>query len=251
MELSIIIPTYNERENMGVLIPQLERSLKECWVKSEIIIVDDDSPDKTGAVAQKLNERYGNIVVVIRKHTKGIASAWYHGYNIARGRYIATMDADLCHKPKDLMCMYRLLKRHENEYDIVIGSRYIEGGRGMKNKNFVELTASRIAQIVTRVFLGMKGYDLTHSFRIFKKGVFHSVKKNLKNEGNVFLVEFIYSAWKKGYRIKEIPIDYGKRRYGITKLNVYKEGLRFFIVILFIFFKDRLFHGMMSDKIRV
>jgi dolichol-phosphate mannosyltransferase len=223
LELSIVIPTFNEKKNIDILIPSLEDTLKKHKINAEIIIVDDNSPDKTGEAAEKLNTEYKNIVVVVRTKERGIASAWFHGYNIARGGYIATMDADLCHRPEDLMKMYEQLPK----YDIVIGSRYMENGSGMKDKGMLHILASKVAQHVIKFFIGIKETDMTHSFRVFKRGVFHSIKNDLNSSGNVFLVMFLYLAVKKGYTIKEIPIKYGKREYGETKLNVYYEGARF------------------------
>ena len=222
-ELSVVIPTYNEKENIEILIPSLEDALQEQGIAAEIIIVDDNSPDKTGEAAKKLNETYNNIVVVVRTEEKGIASAWFHGYDIARGKYIATIDADLCHRPEDLVRMYRELPG----YDIVIGSRYIEQGSGMTGKSRVHILASKVAQYVIKFFIGINETDMTHSFRIFKRGVFQSIKNDLNTSGNVFLVMFLHLAVKKGYTIKEVPITYGKRKYGETKLNVYSESARF------------------------
>jgi dolichol-phosphate mannosyltransferase len=233
-ELSVVIPTFNERENVEILIPALEDMLEKHRITSEIIIVDDNSPDKTGEAAEKLNIKYKNITVVVRTKEKGIASAWFHGYSIARGDYIATMDADLCHRPEDLIKMYEQLPG----YDIVIGSRYMDEGSGMTGKSAIHIIASKVAQHVIKFFIGINETDMTHSFRVFKRGVFHSIKNELNTTGNVFLVMFLHLAAKKGYSIKEVPIEYGKRKYGKTKLNVYSEGARFMGTAVQIYIKN-------------
>ncbi|MBS3132950.1 polyprenol monophosphomannose synthase [Candidatus Woesearchaeota archaeon] len=237
MELSIVLPTYNERKNIEVLIPRIEQSLKRHSLKAEIIVVDDDSPDSTGEAARKLNKKYHNVVVMVRTGIKGIASAWLDGYGIARGKYIATMDADLCHNPEDLVRMCRKLP----EYDFVIGSRHMPGSGGMqKDKTFIQLLASRIARKISSLLIGLHFTDPTHSFRVFKRDVFYSVRGKVNSQGNYFLAEFLFYAVRAGYKVAEVPITYGKRGYGRTKLNVWKEGIRFLAKALKLFVRSRM-----------
>src|SRR3989338_1924093 len=159
MELSIVLPTYNERKNIELLIPEIEKTLKRRKVSAEIIVVDDSSPDGTAEAARSLNRKYGNIVVEVRKGSRGIASAWFRGYGIARGKYIATMDADLCHSPEDLMKMCEKLP----EYDFVIGSRHMSGSGGMEqDKGFIQLFASGVARKISSIQIGLHFTDPTH-----------------------------------------------------------------------------------------
>ena len=140
--LSVVLPTYNESGNIEILIPKIEETLTKYKVTGEIIVVDDDSPDGTAEVARKLNAGYGNVVVEVRKGARGIAGAWMRGYALAKGKYVATMDADLCHSPEDLMRMYAKFP----EFDFVIGSRHMPGSGGMQqDKTFIQLLASRVA----------------------------------------------------------------------------------------------------------
>lgn len=224
MDLSIVLPTYNERENIELVIPEIEQSLKKHKVSAEIIVVDDDSPDGTAEAARNLNKKYGNIAVEVRKGARGIAFAWLRGYEMARGKYIATMDADLCHSPEDLMKMYAKLPG----YDLVIGSRHMPGSGGMgQDKTFIQLLASRVARRISSVLIGLHFTDPTHSFRVFRREVFYAVKDKVRSQGNYFLAEFLFYAVRKGYKVAEVPITYRKRAYGRTKLNVWFEGIRF------------------------
>ncbi|MBI2664072.1 polyprenol monophosphomannose synthase [Candidatus Woesearchaeota archaeon] len=236
MELSIVLPTYNERKNIEILLPKIEQALQKHKAAAEIIVVDDSSPDNTAEAANAASKKYGNIVVVVRKNARGIASAWLHGYSIARGKYIATMDADLCHDPEDLMKLVRQLPK----YDFVIGSRYMQG-QGMKaDKSVLPILASRIAQNVANKMLGLHYSDPTHSFRVFKREVFDAVKHKVSSQGNYFLTEFLFYAVRNGFTVAEVPITYGRRAYGKTKLNVWKEGLRFFSKATALFITARL-----------
>ncbi len=239
-DLSVVVPTYNEKENILKLIPSLERSFKNNKVKGEIVIIDDDSKDKTADTARKLNKKYRNIVTIQRKKEKGLASAWFRGYCVARGEYIATIDADLCHSPKDLM---KILNKFP-KYDLVIGSRYMKGGSGMQDKSLISILASKLSQITIRLLLGIRQTDTTHSFRAFKKEVFNDIKDQLNVDGNVFQVALLYFTLKKNYKVTEVPITYGKREYGETKLNVVKEGFKFFTTSLSLFIK----YGMLKKK---
>jgi dolichol-phosphate mannosyltransferase len=234
-DVSVVVPTYNEKENILKLIPSLESSFKNNKVKGEIIIIDDDSKDETADTARKLNKKYRNIVTIQRKKEKGLASAWFRGYSVAQGDYIATIDADLCHTPKDLMKILRKFPK----YDLVIGSRYMKGGSGMQDKSIISILASKLAQTTTRLLLGIKQTDATHSFRVFKKEVFKNIKNQLDVDGNVFQIALLYFALKKNYKVTEVPITYGKREYGETKLNIIKEGLKFFTTLLSLFIKYR------------
>jgi len=219
MELSVIIPTYNEKKNIGALIPRIQAATK--GLDSEIIIVDDDSPDGTAAYSINLNKKYGNIVTIVRKSDRGLAPALIEGMSIASGRHILCMDADLVHDPKEIP---RMLS-HMQDHDVVIGSRYLKASR--TRRPFVRNVVSLGGQYVQRGLLGLKVLDTTNNYRMFKSKVFESVKDKLHTDGNVMLFEFVYHAAKQGYRIKEIPIEYVERVVGQSKLSIPRETYQF------------------------
>ncbi|MEW6040558.1 MAG: polyprenol monophosphomannose synthase [Elusimicrobiota bacterium] len=225
MELSVVIPTYNERENIKVLVPKIQSVFKENNIDGEIIIVDDNSTDGTKEEIYQLSRENKNVRIKIRGGKKSLSKSWMEGFEMAQKEIVVCIDADLCHDPK----YFPLMLEKMNKYDIVIGSRYLisTGQPKMEGKSFFPIFVSEVGQKITRFCTGFTQTDTSHSFRMFKKKVFEDIKNCLRYEGNVFLIEFLYFAVQKGYKVTEIPIIYGKRIYGKTKLSVLKEGLRY------------------------
>ena len=151
--LSIIIPTYNERENVQILIQEIQREFKFNSINGEIIIVDDNSPDGTGKFLENLKEKYKNLKVIHRKEKLGLSSAFLEGCKIAENNVLGVMDADLSHPPEKIHELYDPIKN--NQADFTIGSRYIEGGEiegwGLKRK-----IMSRVATLLARPFTNIK-----------------------------------------------------------------------------------------------
>jgi dolichol-phosphate mannosyltransferase len=144
------------------------------------------------------------------------------------------MDADLCHDPQDLPRMLEKIA----DCDMVIGSRYLASGvKLMQDKSRLAAGLSVISQSLSRLALGYSGTDMSHSFRMFHKSVFNAVKVDLRHEGNTFMVEFYFETARRGFRIAEIPIIYGKRVHGKTKLDIRKEGLRYLRLLGYILLK--------------
>jgi dolichol-phosphate mannosyltransferase len=224
-QLSVVIPTFNERRNMEILLADWATVLAERPEAVEIIIVDDDSPDGTAEAAAAFQDRIAGLRVERRRERRGIASAWVDGCELATGAYLSFMDGDLCHDPRDLLRLYDEC-RHRG-VDMVIGSRYLPEAAGMTEKSFVAILASRMAQIALRIVLGLEISDATHSFRVFRREVMARVGGRLRSGGNVWLAELSVWTLREGFRITEIPITYGKRIHGETKLGLGREGLRF------------------------
>jgi len=225
MDLSVVIPTLDERENVRVLLERLVPTLEASEIGAEVIVVDDDSADRTWETATELSERLGHIVVIRRRDRRGIASAWAEGCRASRGNFIAFMDGDLAHSPEDLVRIYQACVGEEQ--DVVIGSRYLPGAGGMRAKSKLAVVASKVAQSLTRAALGLEGTDVTHSFRVFRREVWSAIGDEIAGEGNVFLAEFVYLARAEGFSVAELPITYGRRLYGRTKLSLARETLRY------------------------
>lgn len=221
----MVIPTYNERANLEVLLDRLLPALEEEGISAEVVVVDDDSPDGTHAVAEAAARATGRVRAVRRTSERGIASALLEGCRRAEGRHVAFMDADLAHAPEDLVKLYRACR--DGDRDMVIGSRYLPGSRGMTGKSALARLASVVAQRLTRALLGVEGTDLTHSFRVFRREVVEAVRDDLAPAGLVFLAEFTYRARQRGFEVAEVPVAYGKREHGRTKLSLWREGLRY------------------------
>jgi dolichol-phosphate mannosyltransferase len=223
VELSVVLATFNEHNNISVLIDALQEQLK--GVDAEIIVVDDNSPDKTAEVAEKAGKKYGNVRVIVRKNESGLSTALLRGFEESKGRYILTMDSDLAHDPKVVPRMLSALRN--NETDFVIGSRYVKGST-VVGKPFIKSAASRVAQWIALLWLGMAVKDTTNNFRMFPRTMYNDLKGELNPDGNnIMLMEFVYRAAKHGYRIKELPTVYHERTKGVTKLRLGKEIARF------------------------
>ncbi len=233
-ELSVVIPTLNERGNLQILIPSILEVFRKNQIDGELIIVDDRSTD--GSFEFLSEQRYLNpfLKVIFREPPASESKALYEGFGAARKKVIVCIDADLCHNPEYFSAMLEKI----GEFDIVIGSRYMSGGSGvMEGKSIFAAYLSIFAQFITRFATGLKEHDTSHGFRMFKKEVFDAIKGKLKNEGNVFLIEFLYYAKRNGAKITEIPIQYGKRVYGSTKLKILREGLRYLRFIIKVSFQ--------------
>ncbi len=235
-ELSVVIPTFNEKANIEILVPQLIEVFDRRQIDGEIVIVDDSSTDGTRGVLKAFERDLACVHVIYRSPPNSLARSWYEGFSRASKVNTVCMDADLCHDPRYLPPMLDLM----DTCDIVIGSRYIEQGQhAMEGKSWHAIMASIIGQYLTRWATGIPARDTSHSFRMFRRQVFQSVRPHLTCEGNAFLVEFIFHAHLAGYRIGEMPIIYGKRIHGVTKLKVSKEGLRFLKLLARLFIARR------------
>jgi dolichol-phosphate mannosyltransferase len=229
--LSVVIPTFNECENLRILIPIIQEVFHQNAIDGEIVVVDDRSTDGSRELLEGLSKQYSNLVFRIRDGQPSIARAWFEGFELASKDTIVCIDGDLCHDPNYFPAMLSQLDSH----DLVIGSRYLDRSMMMKDKSWLASYVSFVGQFLTRLATGFHETDTSHSFRMFKKSVFERIKPKLKNEGNVFLIEFLIHAKRNGCRVAEIPIHYGKRIHGETKLRVFREGaryLRYIITIL-------------------
>lgn len=238
MKLSIVIPTYNEKENIELLIPQIEQLFYKKYNRNfEIIIVDDNSPDGTAQLAIKLNKKYGNIRVIKRKKRKGVGAALMEGYNKSKGDLILSTDADLSFDVND---MERLIAELNKGYDLVVGSRYLSQkdyetpDLQTKIKGFV----SKYGNIMVRLLSGLNIHDFSANFRIIKKNVWTKVK--ITDNTHSILLEMILKTKYKGYKVTEIPVKFKLRKYGKSKLILTKIAPNFFIKFILYIFKYRI-----------
>lgn len=230
-DLSVVIPTYKEANNIQLLVPDIENVIRKEGLRGEIVIVDDYSGDGIESVIAELCKTFHNINLIVRNGVRGLASAWHDGMEASRGKKIAIMDADLAHDACYLPQMFHALKNS----DMVIGSRYIKGHQVlMKDKSFLALCASLVGQVVIRIILGIQPTDISHSFRMFKREVFEELRNDLHCDGNMMMVEFTYKAIINSFRVSEIPVIYGERKFGETKLNLSKETINFFKGLIYL-----------------
>lgn len=215
---SILLPTYNEKENLPIIVWLIDKSMSENNHDYEIIIIDDGSPDGTLEAAKQLEKIYGSDKIVLRPREKklGLGTAYIHGIKHARGDFIIIMDADLSHHPKYIPLFIK--KQKEGNYDVVSGTRYIGDG-GVNGWDFKRKLISRGANYLTQVLLRPGASDLTGSFRLYKKDVLQNLVESCVSKGYVFQMEMIVRARKLGYKIGEVPITFVDRLYGESKLG--------------------------------
>lgn len=203
--VSIILPTYNEGENIITLIDALFGNIKQPL---EVIVVDDDSPDLTWKIAQECN-RGG--VKVIRRNERGLPSAIERGLKESQGDVVGWMDADMSMPPSALPEMLKSL----DQYDIAIGSRYVRGGKDARS--FFRVATSRIVNWFAQVLLGFDIKDYDSGFIVFKKNVLEIVPFPSKCGYGDYFIEFVFKCKKNGFRIKEVPYIFYDREKGASK----------------------------------
>ncbi|KTW27751.1 hypothetical protein T552_02190 [Pneumocystis carinii B80] len=215
---SIILPTYNERRNLAIITYFIRKVLDEGKMDWELIIVDDNSPDKTGEMGKKLIELYGKdrIILKTRPGKLGLGTAYVYGLEYCRGNFVIIMDADFSHHPKYIPEFIRFQK--EKSWDIVLGSRYIGGG-GVYGWDVKRKLVSLGANLLSKILLQHGVSDVTGSFRLYKKSVLEKIIADCKSKGYVFQMEIIVRAKKYGYSIGEVPITFVDRLYGESKLG--------------------------------
>nr|SVE80901.1 EOG090X0B9X [Daphnia magna] len=215
---SVLLPTYNEKENLPIIIWLLVKAFTESGDDFEIIVIDDGSPDGTLDVAKQLQTIYGDEKIVLRPREKklGLGTAYIHGIKHATGNFVVIMDADLSHHPKFIKEF--IGKQKEKDYDLVSGTRY-SGNGGVYGWDLKRKIISRGANYVTQVLLRPGASDLTGSFRLYKKEVLEKLVQSCKSKGYVFQMEMIIRARQFGFTIGEVPISFVDRVYGESKLG--------------------------------
>jgi len=215
---SILLPTYNERENLPIIVWLIVKYLDEKY-PFEIIIIDDGSPDGTLEVAKDLQRIYGEekIVLAPREKKLGLGTAYIHGIKHASGNFVIIMDADLSHHPKFIEKMIAL--QSEKNYDVVSGTRYSGKEAGVYGWDLKRKIISRGANLLTQIMLRPNASDLTGSFRLYKKSVLQTLVESCVSKGYVFQMEMIVRARQNGFTIGEVPISFVDRVYGESKLG--------------------------------
>ena len=214
MEKLIIVPTYNEREN---IVPLLEQ-LMALPYGLDVLVVDDNSPDGTAALVEEMMRREPRIHLLSRAGKLGLGSAYREGFRYALehgAEYIFEMDADFSHDPEAIGDFLSAAR----EADVVLGSRYLNGVR-VVNWPLNRLILSRAANVYTRVITGLPVHDATGGFKCFRRRALEGIRLDrVRSDGYAFQIEVTYKCWKRGFRIKEIPIVFVDRRAGVSKMD--------------------------------
>ncbi|MGX5817278.1 polyprenol monophosphomannose synthase [Chitinophaga lutea] len=225
MEKLVIIPTYNEKDNIRQIIGAVF-SLEQGF---HVLIVDDGSPDGTGRIVKELQEQHpGRLFLEERSGKLGLGTAYIHGFKwaLARGyQYIFEMDADFSHNPADLVRLHQACA-HEGA-DVAVGSRYVRGGQ-TKNWPWDRALLSYGASVYVRIITWMPVKDATAGFVCYRRQVLEKISlDDIRFVGYAFQIEMKFTAWKLGFKIKEVPITFIDRKEGYSKMSkgIVKEGI--------------------------
>jgi dolichol-phosphate mannosyltransferase len=214
VNVAIIIPTYNEAENL----PPLATQLLELGNYVHLIVVDDNSPDGTGRIADELARANARVMVRHRLGKLGLGTAYVEGFRTALGLgfdRIMTMDADFSHHPRYVPNVIALTR----DADLGIGSRYVRGG-GTLNWGVERQVLSWTANTVARAALGLTAHDCTAGFRCYRREVLETIDLDaIKSNGYSFLIEMLYRVTQRGFRVAETPILFEDRRMGLSKIS--------------------------------
>lgn len=229
-KVSILLPTYNERDNIIPLISEIQNQLKD--IQYEIIVIDDDSPDGTWKVVAELEKDNDKLIRLIRRRGKTcLTTAISEGIHSAEGDIVVWMDADLSMPPEKIK---DLLNKINDGYDISVGSRYVPGGGTViieKSKDSMLATVlSFLMNYIIQKLLDSSFKDYTSGFAAVRKKVFDDIK--LQGDYGEYFIDFIYRAIKNGYRVIEVPYISQARKYGISKtgtnlLQYFRRGKKY------------------------
>jgi len=225
LEKIVVIPTYNEKENIANIIEAVFL-LRQGY---HVLVIDDSSPDGTATIVRSLQAKYpAELFLEIRKDKLGLGTAYIYGFRWACKRgyaFIFEMDADFSHDPNDLERLYAAC--HKEGADVAVGSRYVKGG-GTVNWPWDRVLLSKGASIYSRMITWMPVRDCTAGFVCYRKVVLETINLDeIRFVGYAFQIEMKFAAWKLGFRIKEVPIVFKDRRLGLSKMSkgIVKEGI--------------------------
>lgn len=225
LEKLVIIPTYNEKENIANILHAIF-SLHQGF---HVLVIDDGSPDGTAQLVKEMQAMYAHELFIEERQGKlGLGTAYILGFKwaVLRGyAYIFEMDADFSHNPKDLQRLYEACKF--GGADVAVGSRYVKGGSNV-NWPWDRVLLSKGASMYTRIITWMPVKDSTAGFVCYKKRVLEAINLDkIRFVGYAFQIEMKFASWKLGFKIKEVPIIFEDRLYGVSKMNksIVKEGI--------------------------
>lgn len=209
MDITAVLPTYNEKENIERLIRDILKNVKNA----EIIVVDDNSPDKTWEIVQGFQKKSAGVRLIRRVNERGLASAISAGVRAAKTDAVVWMDCDNCMPPSLIPEMARWL---DNGYDIVVGSRYVKGGKD--KRSFKRVLTSRMINIFANIILDFKVRDYDSGFIAARRRIFDKVPIPEASYGE-YCIEWLYTCGRMGFRIKEIPYTFTDRELGTSKTD--------------------------------
>ncbi|MES3031017.1 MAG: glycosyltransferase [Patescibacteria group bacterium] len=233
INLSVVLPAYKEKGNLEILIPEIETEFSD--IPHEVIVVDDHSEDGTREMIKGLQTRYKNIVLIERPGLLGIGSALRDGYNMSKGTYILSSDADLSFTIESMRELYGKITENATPlYDVVLGYKVPKPDPSRETKiitQHMKLPIGTLCNIIVRMMSGIKGVkEYNTNFRIMRRSLWQ--KLHTKENRNFFLFETILQASKEGAVITGIPVTFLPRKYGFSKLNFISQAPGYFLTLL-------------------
>lgn len=214
MDAMIIVPTYNEHENIELLLTELLAANSDL----HIVVVDDNSPDGTGGIVEQWKAREPRVHVIHREGKQGLGTAYIAGFTYALAHHacwVLTMDADFSHHPRYIPAILHAAERA----DLVIGSRYAKGG-GTLNCPIRRRILSRTANFVAKTLLSLKALDCTAGFRCYHNDVLRTIDyQSIRSNGYSYLIDMLYAVQTHKFHITEVPIMFEDRRLGTSKIS--------------------------------
>ncbi len=227
MKTYVMIPTYNERENIAALVGEI---LKLNVKNLHILVVDDDSPDGTALIVKEMARKNKNIHLLLRTKNRGRGLAGKEGmlYCLKNGaEVVIEMDGDFSHHPKYIPQMLKEIR----SYDVVLGSRLVKGGHDI-GRGVVRRIITKLANLYITVMLGIRVKDCNSGFRCFRKDLLQKIGvERLESKGPAIIQEVLFKAHLVGARIKEIPIDFINRTKGMSKLGLRELAMGYWMVL--------------------
>ncbi|WP_456422730.1 polyprenol monophosphomannose synthase [Lutibacter sp.] len=213
----VIIPTYNEKENIEAIIEAVFSQEKQF----DILVVDDSSPDGTSEIVSNLQDKFSNLFLEIRKKKNGLGAAYIHGFKWALSKnydYIIEMDADFSHNPKDLIHLYNACAI--DGADFSIGSRYLDNKINVVNWDIKRLLLSYFASKYVKIITRIPIFDTTAGFVCYKSNVLKNIELDkIKFVGYAFQIEMKFKAWKRKFKHKEVSVIFTDRKKGTSKMS--------------------------------
>jgi dolichol-phosphate mannosyltransferase len=226
MKTYVMIPTYNEKENIANLINEI---LKLKIKNLHIVVVDDNSPDKTWKIVEDISRKNKNVHLLLRKTKRGRGYAGKEGFIYClknKADIVIEMDADFSHDPKYIPLMLKEIKN----YDIILGSRRIKGAKEI-GRGLMRITITKLANLYIKIMLGVKVKDSNSGYRCFRRSILEKIAYKLTSKGPAIVQEVLFLAHLKKAKIKEIPIAFVDRKKGTSKLGIKQLAAGYFMVL--------------------
>jgi dolichol-phosphate mannosyltransferase len=244
MKLSIVIPAYNEEESISETIAAIEDALSTIQIDHEILVVNDNSKDKTEEVLQELSQKYSSLRYVTNPGPNGFGYAIRYGLDRFDGDCVAIMMADLSDSPYDLIKFYSTMM--EKKVDCVFGSRWMKGGE-VVDYPFTKKIINRVANMIIRMVMRIKYNDTTNAFKLYRKHTIEGLKPIISPHFNL-TIELPLKAIIRGYSYAVVPNSWHNRKYGESKLKIREMGSRYFFILCYCFIEKYFSRGDFHKK---